>query len=66
MRDLIPMNPEPPIPSPKRIPLRVEELIRAGEKLFKKARRINDKYEAVIERQKCPLKDEPEPQRGGR
>jgi hypothetical protein len=54
------MNPELPIPDPKRIPLRVEELIRAGEKLFKKARRINDKYEAVIERQKQPLKDEPE------
>ena len=59
------MNPQPPIPSPKRIPLRVEELIRAGEKLFKKARRINGKYEAVIERQKRPLKDEPGAQKGG-
>jgi hypothetical protein len=53
------MHPEPPIPDPKRIPLRVEELIRAGEKLFKKARQINDKYEAVIEQQKPALKDEP-------
>ena len=59
------MNPELPIPDPKRIPLPVEELIRAGEKLFKKARQINDKYEAVIERQKRPLRDEPDAPRDG-
>jgi hypothetical protein len=58
------MKPDPPIPDPKRIPFSTEELIRAGEKLFKKARQINDKYEAVIERQKNPLKEQAEPPSG--
>jgi hypothetical protein len=55
------MKPDPHIPNPKRIPLSTEELIRAGEKLFKKARQINNKYEAVIERERKPLKDQAEP-----
>jgi hypothetical protein len=55
------MKTDPPLPDPKKIPPSTEELIRAGEKLFKKAREINDKYESVIERHRMPLKEEPEP-----
>jgi hypothetical protein len=55
------MKYEPSIPDPEKIPPSTEELIRAGEKLFKKAREINDKYEGVIERHRMPLKEESEP-----
>jgi hypothetical protein len=54
------MKIDPSIPDPEKILPSTEELIRAGEKLFKRAREINDKYEGVIERQRMPLKEESE------
>jgi hypothetical protein len=54
------MKPEPLDPNPEHIAPTTEELIRAGEKLFKRAREINDKYEGVIERHRRPLKEDDE------